>query len=177
MPPIADFICLSKKCATPEGAPAYELPVNAVCCPACGSRRIKRLFNRVNVITGAQPDHFNGKLTSSSHAARTDAFAGPAMDQAIAKRDEVREKARLYPMVNAVPMRNLGANLQQVYMGNGAAAVPAIDHSAVTKKATLGGTLPSVMGELPSRIPVSVEKTDREYRLVKGKDGPEISKA
>jgi hypothetical protein len=162
MPPRADFICLSKKCATPEGAPAYELPVNAVCCPACGSKRIRRLFNAVNISHGV--------------ARKVDAIAERPITEALAKRDEIREKARLYPMVNAVPMRQLGANLQQVYAGY--AGGPAVDHSALTRKAELGGSLPAVVQDLQSaRMPREIVARDTEYRVVKGKEGPEISKA
>jgi hypothetical protein len=162
--PRADFICLSKKCATPEGAPAYELPVNAVCCPACGSKRIKRLFNSVNISHGV--------------ARKVDAIAERPITEALAKRDEIREKARLYPMVNAVPMRQLGANLQQVYMGSGAAGVPSVDHSALTRKADLGGSLPAVVQDLQSaRMPRNIAAVDREYTLKRGPDGPTIEKA
>ena len=56
MSPHADFMCLSKKCLTDQGSPVYDLPVGAVRCPVCGSKRIRRLYNAVNVTSNpAQP--------------------------------------------------------------------------------------------------------------------------
>ena len=46
----ADFVCNSAKCRDAEGAaPVYELPVTAVRCPVCGSKRLRRLYNAVNI--------------------------------------------------------------------------------------------------------------------------------
>src|SRR5262245_38953244 len=68
--PRADFSCLSGKCDKKGRLVTYELPVNAQRCPVCGSKKIKRLYDRVNVNLGAKPQHFNGRATSSSMAAR-----------------------------------------------------------------------------------------------------------
>jgi len=70
--PRADFVCLSKKCQQPDGeAPTYELPVGATRCPICGSSRIRRLFNKVNVATGA-----------AAVARESDKIIAPMMEQA-----------------------------------------------------------------------------------------------
>lgn len=51
VPPHANFSCLSKKCRTDDGAaPVYDLPLTAKRCPVCGSSRIRRLFDAVNVV-------------------------------------------------------------------------------------------------------------------------------
>src|SRR3990167_3609564 len=50
MRPRADFVCLGKKCQQDGESPIYELPVDATVCSVCGSRKIKRLYNAVNVM-------------------------------------------------------------------------------------------------------------------------------
>lgn len=50
--PHADFACLSPKCRTEDGASVYDLPLGSSRCPVCGSRRLTRLFNAVNVGRG-----------------------------------------------------------------------------------------------------------------------------
>ena len=53
----ADYVCLSRKCQQGDGeAPVYELPITASACPVCRSKRIKRLYNSVNVMkSGFRP--------------------------------------------------------------------------------------------------------------------------
>ena len=63
----------------------YELPVGATHCPVCGSKRIKRLFNAVNVLRGRQPES-DPRLTSSSHLQRSTALLQDGMDEADARR-------------------------------------------------------------------------------------------
>jgi len=129
MPPIANFVCNSKKCRTAKGAPVYELPVKATHCPM-GHRQIVRLFDQVRVNTGRQPDHFRGRATSSSMAARVDDLITEPVSAALAKRDELKEAARRSQgapgtrwagdngMVRAVPTRNVNQELQRVYAGD-----------------------------------------------------------
>ena len=50
--PHADYACLGAKCRTDDGASVYDLPVGNTRCPVCGSRRLTRLFNAVNVGRG-----------------------------------------------------------------------------------------------------------------------------
>ena len=47
--PRADYVCLSRKCEKDGQQPTYELPVDAIRCPFCGSKRLKRLYNAVNI--------------------------------------------------------------------------------------------------------------------------------
>lgn len=82
MKPRADFACLSKKCRTDEGeATVYELPIDAKVCPVCASKRIQRLYNKIAVLRGAQPDR-DPRLTSSSHLVRSTALLTPGFDHA-----------------------------------------------------------------------------------------------
>lgn len=87
MRPRADFYCPSKKCRTDEGAPKFELPVDATRCPMCGSKRLTRLFDQVGVIgtREVQPEG-DSRLTSSSHFQRSTAMLQPMMDQREASR-------------------------------------------------------------------------------------------
>ena len=50
--PHADFACLSPKCRTEDGASVYDLPLGSSRCPVCGSRRLTRLYNAINVGRG-----------------------------------------------------------------------------------------------------------------------------
>lgn len=86
MTPRADFACTSRACATDEGAPVYELPVDASHCPR-GHKRLKRLFNAVAVI-GTRPTQPEGdpRLTSSSHFQRSTASLQPMYD----RRDQLK---------------------------------------------------------------------------------------
>ena len=84
----ADFACLSKRCATEEGATVYELPVGSTRCPVCGSKRLRQLFNNPNVIArGAAPER-DLRLSSSSHLIRSTALLQPESDHA----DSIRPK-------------------------------------------------------------------------------------
>lgn len=78
MTPRADFSCLSKKCRTDAGSPVYELPVDATRCPVCGSKRIARLFNKINVVTRSAGPERDWRLTSSNLGVRQDAVIEPS---------------------------------------------------------------------------------------------------
>lgn len=82
MKPRADFVCLSKKCEQEEGAVPFEASVDAKVCPECGSKRIKRLYNKVGVIgTRATSEGWDPKLTSNSHFVRSSAMLQDMYDQ------------------------------------------------------------------------------------------------
>jgi hypothetical protein len=72
MGPRANFTCLAKACATETGASVYELPVAATRCPVCGSKRIRRLFDAVN-IGSAQHRAAEKIIQSSSLPAQAEA--------------------------------------------------------------------------------------------------------
>jgi hypothetical protein len=71
-PPRANFACLGKKCETETGAAVYELPIAARRCPVCGSTRIRRLFDAVN-IGSAQHRAAEKIIQSSSLPAQAEA--------------------------------------------------------------------------------------------------------
>lgn len=64
MGPRADFMCPTKACQQDGAASVYELPVGATRCPMCGSKRLRRLFNAVNV--GSADARAHGKLIDQS---------------------------------------------------------------------------------------------------------------
>ena len=100
--PRANWACLSKKCQQDGAATIYELPVSSVCCPACGSRRIKRLYDSINI--------------SSGLAKRTDALVEPAYTQATAGQDAVKRAEKQNGPALAVPLGAIGATLAKLGM-------------------------------------------------------------
>ena len=93
MSPTADFVCLSARCKTEDGAaPEYELPISAKRCPVCGSKRIRRLFNKVGVIglRQARPEA-DWRLTSSSALQRSKALLQDSFDAAYAQKASAQE--------------------------------------------------------------------------------------
>lgn len=193
--PRADYVCLSRKCQRKDGqAPTYELPVKSIACPACGSRKIKRLFNRINVLTGAKPDHFDGRHTSSSKAARIDALVEVPVSAALAKRSELKASGQRWQgdngMVRTVPLRNLPAEVARLQAGQPYLDRPdAFAGHRVAVSGTMeerlaaakGGNLPDEAGGIigamtEAPMPRQIIAKDTEYRVVKGKDGPEIAK-
>ena len=195
--PLADFACLSKKCAKKRGeAPVYELPVKAIACPACGSRKIKRLFNRVNILRGARPDRFDGRATSSSKAARLDSIIEQPMIESLAKRAELKSAGSKYRhdgppgtrwerdmgIVHAVPAGNIARGLQKALGTDQAPLLPAapVHQGSKEERRKAAGTgrkhalLESIEGTSP---PTKVEAVDREFRVVRGADGmPEAAR-
>lgn len=186
--PRADWVCNSPKCRTDEGAPVYELPISAKRCPVCGSTRIVRLYNKVNVATGAQPDHFNGQATSSSFARRLDNLVEQPMVEALAKRDEL--KRGLLPgqrwhgdngMVRPVALNRFPQEMQKMYagqadkMGENPMERVAVAGSKEERRAAAearGVRHDGVLGALgKSPIPRNVVARDTKYQVVKGVDG------
>jgi hypothetical protein len=70
--PRANFACLAAKCQTDDGATVYELPVAATRCPVCGSKRVRRLFDAVQIGSGQARAHAQ-LLDKSSIPAQMDA--------------------------------------------------------------------------------------------------------
>lgn len=97
--PRANFACLSKKCQQDGAATVYELPVAAIRCAVCGSKRISRLYDAVNV--------------SSGMARKVDAVVEPAYTQAMGRKDEAAEavKAQRVDHGFAVPIKQLAGTL------------------------------------------------------------------
>jgi len=124
MTPHADFACLSKKCATDEGATTYDLPVGATRCPMCGSKRIRRIWTPPHISTGI--------------AKRTDVLVEPAYEAAVATRNDARAatSARRAAPALAVPMHKVGAAIAG-YVGSAqmGAMVDSQVASLINKKA------------------------------------------
>jgi hypothetical protein len=122
MTPRADFICLSKKCRTDEGAPTYELPTTAKSCPVCGSKRLQRIW-AVNVNTGG--------------AKERDKIVEPAFEEATKpKRDAhaAKVEGRATPPL-AVPINQVAPTL-----------------AAMGRQAQLGAGKPSLIPATPSLL-------------------------
>ena len=196
MSPRADFTCLSGKCDKAGRLVTYELPIKATRCPVCGSKKIKRLYNRINVLTGRKPDHFDGRHTSSSAAVRLDALVDQPVSAALSKRDELKRSGQRWHgdngMVRPVPLRNLPAEMAriqggQAYLGDRPEDRPdayerqrvAVSGKREERLAAAGtGRLSPVVEPLVGTpVPKEVVVRDTEYKIVKGKDGPEAVKA
>ena len=155
MSPRADFACLSKKCATADGAPVLELPVTATRCPVCGSKRLRRIWT---------PPHINRGI-----ATFVDSAAEPAYDQATRISDRGKEVERQAQKAGvpsfAVPVGQVGAALAR--LGAGPIALPMGG----------GGSRPMplthpVLARIPGQPTLGPgTKRDREFTVVKKRDG------
>lgn len=94
MLPRADFMCPTKACQQDGAATVYEdLEIAKTrFCPGCGSKRITRLYNHVNVGRGATPQHerlapIGGDLKT---AQGVDRLVQPVADE----HDRIRSSAR-----------------------------------------------------------------------------------
>lgn len=109
MTPRANFVCQGKKCRTPEGqAPTFESGVDAKFCPACGSKRITRLFDKVGVLTQRAAPEVDWRMTGTSLPRRADAMLTESFDHHAATRP-----AREMPAFTA------GAREQEINMPGG----------------------------------------------------------
>jgi len=80
--PRADFACLAPKCQQDGAATIYELPVTATRCPVCGSKRVRRLYNAVQIGSSTARAH-DKILESSSIPAQMDAAKDKAVSNTI----------------------------------------------------------------------------------------------
>ena len=78
MKPRSDFLCLSKKCETPKGATAYELPIDATHCPR-GHKRLKRIYA--------------ANINARPKAKKIDRMLQPEYERQKAKKDAARPSA------------------------------------------------------------------------------------
>lgn len=156
--PRANFACLSRKCATDDGATVYELPVGSVRCPVCSSKRLRRLWSG--------PE--NAPAISKGIAKFVDSAAEPAYEQATnildrGKAVERRAQKAGIPSF-AVPIGQVGAALAR--LGAGPVALP-----------SGGGSRPvpvthPVLARIPGQPTLGPgTKRDREFRVVKRSDG------
>src|SRR3990167_1968631 len=149
MRPRADFVCLGKKCQQDGESPIYELPVDATVCSVCGSKRIKRLYNAVNVMrAGFRP-------------------LNAIVDKALAEVGETyhdQKDARLRGLKReapalAVPVRQLAG----VLGGYGAQAAFDMQTGSRPSEVPFHPLGPTLHGRTP--IPGPDSKVDRESRL------------
>lgn len=130
MSPRADFVCLSRKCEPPEGQEPelFEAAVTATRCPVCGSKRIKRLFNKVGVLgtrrVQAEPDW---RLTSSSPLQRSKAMLQDGADAAYKRRASA----------HAMPTYEVSGTEHEVSTAQGKFIMPS--RSEVVQHFNLGG--------------------------------------
>ena len=162
MKPRADFVCLSQQCEK-KGLPSvYELPVLSKVCPVCGKKRLRQL-PAIRVNKGTKPDHFDGRHTSSSHAVRTDALVEGPVSAALSQKEKLAIAARRYPMVKAVPIRQLPQALGAVYGGQAPIQVSPGDFGKGQRSSgSLGGVVDMVSG---NAVPIAIEARDTEYRV------------
>lgn len=99
MGPRADYCCLSKKCQQDGGSTVYEdLPINTTRCPVCGSKRITRLYNHVNVGRGISTgvDRMVQPVADEHDRLRANARAGEA--RGVTNGTGVRRASFMVPM-------------------------------------------------------------------------------
>jgi hypothetical protein len=145
--PRADFVCLSRKCQKDGQQPTYELPVDATRCPCCGSKRIKRLFNAVNI---SEPGFFRVNRI-------VDVEVANALERKHDQRDaDIARQKRGAPQL-AVPIGHLGARLGQIHPAFGGVA---LDTNSGSRPAGEGFAHPistQIRGRPPRPGPGSVD--------------------
>jgi len=133
-PPSADFACLSKKCATDEGAPTYELPVTATRCPVCGSKRITRIWTPPAILRSGQRaithlvDQAGAEAQSAHNTTREARLAG----------------LKAGNPVRAVPVRQIAPTL---------AAMSGRQVDAAGKAEWTPGVASPILGQVQRRLP------------------------
>ena len=143
MKPLADYSCLSKKCETPEGAPVYELPIDSIRCPVCGSKRIRRLFNKIGVIglRATQPEA-DWRLTSSSALQRSKALLQDSFDAADARAASAR----------AVPSFTVGGAEREINLPAGRKFIMPSPHEVAAQFGLSGKGTPMTQMEVAREI-------------------------
>lgn len=182
MGPRADFVCESGKCDRGGRRTVYELPVKATRCAVCGSKKIKRLFNRVNI---GRKDRLQPRLepvamNSSSLAKRVDAVVEGPVTAAIEKKEELARASR-HPAVRAGRGKDMHAVMASA-MGLVHPSLANLGHSVATggetkRPAVIGGQLGGVLGGgMPEpRQATHIQLRDRDHRLVRNKQTGDIS--
>lgn len=169
--PLADFACLSKKCARKDGtAPVFEATTKAIACPACGSRKIKRLYNKIQVRIGRARPEDDSRHTSSRMSHKVDALAEPAMLDAERRKRKGLEAGQRWKFdngtVRAVPVSRIGGELQRVYAEGGQQALA--PGGLPLTKATVGGSTHETIEEHLNRpVPRIIAARDTEHQIVK----------
>jgi len=154
--PRANFACLAKRCQQDGAATIYELPVGSTRCPVCGSKRIRRLYDTINI--------------SSGLAKRTDALVEPAYTAAMDKAESATRAARQNGPALAVPIGQVGAALARL-------GAPNMALSASSGKATPIARAPSgAFTPFQAQAPrPQVVATDREFTIKRKADGTPVA--
>lgn len=164
MTPRADFVCNAKKCRQEDGAaPTYELPISATRCPMCGSKRIVRLFNRVNISTEGH-----------AIAKRVDGITQQAWEEQRAVQILARDATMRHGPLRVVPTRGVPQALAQTFGEFGAPNIAnqvAANAGQMFKMSGSRPASPDVVptGDVPVRQPPGLKpgsKIDRRYRRV-----------
>ena len=144
--PRADFVCLSRKCQKDGQQPTYELPLDAIRCPCCGSRRIKRLYNAVNI--SAAGFYRVNKIV--------DVEVANALERKHDQRDaDMAAQKRRSPML-AVPIGNLGQALGRIHPAFAGVALDASKGGRATGEGFAHPVSGQVRGRPPRPGPGSV---------------------
>ena len=114
MPPVADYACLSKKCRTEAGeAAVYELPLKSIRCPACGSKRIQRLFTSApNVTSGlmARNEQMAKVIRPALDRVELPRLQNAPQDADDWRRRQIRERFAVRPEQVSQRMAEFGVN-------------------------------------------------------------------
>ena len=141
MTPRADFVCNAKKCRQDDGsAPVYELPVSATRCSVCGSKRIVRLFNTVNVSTEGH-----------NIAKRVDGVTRQAWEEQRASQLLARDATSRWGPLKVVPTRAVPQALANTFGEFGAPHIANQVAASAGQQYKQAGSRPD-----PQRVPTDV---------------------
>src|SRR5207245_7134654 len=141
MGPHADFVCNAKRCRREDGsAPTYDLPVAATRCPVCGSRRIIRLFDQVQVST-----------TGHDMARRVDPITSRAWEEQRASQVLARDATSRWGPLKVVPTRAVPQALANTFGEFGAPHIANQVAASAGQQYKATGSRPD-----PQRVPTDV---------------------
>ena len=161
MTPRADFVCNAKRCRQEDGsAPVYELPVSATRCSVCGSKRIVRLYNSVQISTEGH-----------NIARRVDGITQQAWEEQRASQVLARDATARWGPLKVVPTRAVPQALTNTFGEFGAPHIANQVAASAGQQYKQTGSRPD-----PQRVPTDVlpvrqppamkegSKVDRRYR-------------
>lgn len=169
MGPRADFACLSKKCQQDGSATVYpDLPISSTRCPVCGSKRLQRLYNSVNVAMGK--------------AKAVDAIVEPAYTAAHEeknKAEEAQRQRRVAPPL-AVPIVNGVIRMDGSFAARQFPQLQTLQTTAMPGGSRPLPQAPTVVGQKIQRRPprpAMGSMRDREFRIGRDSKGFTVEKA
>jgi len=130
----------------------YELPIAAIRCPVCGSKRLRRLYNAINVNGGT------GK--------KVDAFVEGPVTAAYAQHDEAKAAERKAPTI-AVPIHRIGETLARIGLGAVPVGIPA---GKAVISSSVAHPVEGIIRQRPPR-PGAGTRVDTEFAIRKRADG------